>query len=250
MSENAELLGVVNNEIVACHKCPRLVVYRENVAREKRLAYRDWTYWGKPVPGFGDSQAQLLIVGLAPGAHGSNRTGRMFTGDRSGIFLYQALYDAGFANQPTALNRDDGLRLQNVYIAAAARCAPPDNKPLPSEILNCREYLEQEIDLLRPRALLALGKIGWDVFLGILKHRGAIAARMGYRFAHGAEVDLPQVGLRLFGVYHPSQQNTQTGLLTPAMYAKVLRRIWGFLEQSGKNPVENTPASPKRKRTA
>jgi len=234
MPKNAELLRVVNNEIVACRKCPRLVVYRENVAREKRLAYRDWTYWGKPVPGFGDPQAKLLIVGLAPGAHGSNRTGRMFTGDRSGIFLYQALYDAGFANQPTAANSEDGLRLNNVYIAAAARCAPPDNKPLPSEILNCRPYLEREIDLLEPRAVLALGKIGWDVFLGILKHRGTIAVRAGQRFAHGAEVDFPGAGLRLFGVYHPSQQNTQTGLLTPAMYAKVLIRIRRFLAQTSK----------------
>ncbi len=231
MPENAELLRVVNSEIVACRKCPRLVEYRENVAREKRLAYRDWTYWGKPVPGFGDPQAQLLIVGLAPGAHGSNRTGRMFTGDRSGIFLYQALYDAGFANQPTAASSDDGLQLKNVYIAAAARCAPPDNKPLPSELLNCRPYLEREIEILQPRAVLALGKIGWDVFLGILKHRGTITGRGGYRFAHGAEVDFPAAGLRLFGVYHPSQQNTQTGLLTPAMYAKVLRRIRRFLEQ-------------------
>jgi uracil-DNA glycosylase family 4 len=222
-------LQQVNEEIIGCRKCPRLVEYRERVAREKRLAYRSCTYWGKPVPGFGDPQAQLLIVGLAPGAHGSNRTGRMFTGDRSGVFLYQALYDAGFANQASAVSCDDGLQLNNVYIAAAARCAPPDNKPLPSEILNCREYLEREIDVLRPEAVLALGKIGWDVFLGILKGRGAIGARAGYRFAHGAEVDIPTAGLRLFGVYHPSQQNTQTGLLTPAMYAKVLRRIRRFL---------------------
>lgn len=234
MIRQAKSLRVLNEEIVACRKCPRLVEYRERVAREKRLAYRDWTYWGKPVPGFGDPQAQLLIVGLAPGAHGSNRTGRMFTGDRSGVFLYQALYDAGFANQPTAVNRDDGLRLKNVYISAAARCAPPDNKPLPSEILNCRGYLEREIDILRPKAVLALGKIGWDVFLGILKHSGAIPAKMGYRFAHGAEVDLPEAGIRLFGVYHPSQQNTQTGLLTPAMYAKVLRRIRRFLGQAAR----------------
>jgi uracil-DNA glycosylase family 4 len=239
MTKNSELLRVVNSEIVACRKCPRLVAYREQVAQEKRLAYRDWTYWGKPVPGFGDPQAKLLIVGLAPGAHGSNRTGRMFTGDRSGVFLYQALYDAGFANQATAVNRDDALRLNNVYIAAAARCAPPDNKPLPSEILNCREYLEREIDLLRPRAVLALGKIGWDVFLGILKHRGAIAARVGYQFAHGAEVDLPQAGLRLFGVYHPSQQNTQTGLLTPAMYAKVLRRVRASLSNAAADERKN-----------
>jgi len=243
MPDRSELLRVLDNEIVACRRCPRLVEYRERVAREKRLAYRDCTYWGKPVPGFGDPQAQLLIVGLAPGAHGSNRTGRMFTGDRSGIFLYQTLYDAGFANQPNAVNRDDGLRLKNLYIAAAARCAPPDNKPLPSELLNCRGYLEREIDILRPRAVLALGKIGWDVFLGILKHRGAIPARVAYRFAHGAEVDFPGAGMRLFGVYHPSQQNTQTGLLTPAMYAKVLRRVQRFLERKPRLNTEHTEST-------
>jgi uracil-DNA glycosylase family 4 len=246
VSRQAKLLQLLNEEIVACRKCPRLVEYRERVALEKRLAYRDWTYWGKPVPGFGDPQAQLLIVGLAPGAHGSNRTGRMFTGDRSGVFLYQALYDAGFANQPTAVSCDDGLRLKNAYIAAAARCAPPDNKPLPSEILNCRGYLEREIDILRPTAVLALGKVGWDVFLGILKHRGAIPARVGYRFAHGAEMDLPEARMRLFGVYHPSQQNTQTGLVTPAMYAKVLRSVRRFLEQ---DPIQNAEHTGKRKKT-
>jgi uracil-DNA glycosylase family 4 len=250
MNDQATSLRLLDQEIISCRKCPRLVEHRERVAREKRLAYRECNYWGKPVPGFGDPRAQLLIVGLAPGAHGSNRTGRMFTGDRSGVFLYQALYDAGFANQSTAVSSDDGLRLRNVYIAAAARCAPPGNKPLPSEILNCREYLEREIDILQPRAVLALGKIGWDVFLGILKHRGAIPARMRYGFAHGAEVELPEAGLRLFGVYHPSQQNTQTGLLTPAMYAKVLRRVRQFLEQSRKDPVEKAQASPKRNRTA
>jgi len=249
MPDRSELLRVLDNEIVACRRCPRLVEYRERVAREKRLAYRDCTYWGKPVPGFGDPQAQLLIVGLAPGAHGSNRTGRMFTGDRSGVFLYQALYDAGFANQPTAVDRDDGLRLKNAYIAAAARCAPPDNKPLPSEILNCRGYLEREIDILRPTAVLALGKIGWDVFLGILKHRRAIPARVAFRFAHGAEVDFPEAGMRLFGVYHPSQQNTQTGLLTPAMYAKVLRRVRQFLEREPGLNTELTERTEKRKKS-
>lgn len=230
MPESQKLLQVLNDEIVACHKCPRLVEYRERVAREKRLAYRDWIYWGKPVPGFGDPNAKLLIVGLAPGTHGSNRTGRMFTGDASGVFLYRALYKAGFANQPIAVNREDGLKLLNAYIAAAARCAPPENKPSPSEILNCRPYLERELEILKPRAVLALGKIGWDVFLGILKHQGKIASRVSYRFAHGAEVDLPTVNLRLFGVYHPSQQNTLTGLLTPAMYAKVLRGVQRYLE--------------------
>jgi len=231
MSDKTELLRVLNQEIVACRKCPRLVKYREKVAGEKRRAFLDWVYWGKPVPGFGDPDAQLLIVGLAPGAHGSNRTGRPFTGDRSGAFLYKALYDAGFANQPTWQRPDDGLQLHNAYVTAAARCAPPGNKPLPTEILNCRDYLRREVDLLRPRAVLALGKIGWDVFLGILRHQGTIAGRVGYRFAHGAEVDFPGAGLRLFGVYHPSQQNTQTGLVTAAMYAKVLRRIHTFLEK-------------------
>jgi uracil-DNA glycosylase family 4 len=249
MNDKADSLRVLSQEIIRCHACPRLVEYRERVAREKRLAYRDWTYWGKPVPGFGDAKAQLLIVGLAPGAHGSNRTGRMFTGDRSGVFLYRALYDAGFANQPTAVNCDDGLRLKNVYITAAARCAPPDNKPLPAEILNCRGYLQREIDILQPRAVLALGKIGWDVFLGILKHRGAIQPRVGYRFAHGAEVDFPEAGLRLFGVYHPSQQNTQTGLVTPAMYAKVLRRVRLFLDQGSlAKTMQTEPALARERR--
>ena len=231
MPDNSKLLRVLDEEIIGCRKCPRLVVYRENVAHEKRRAYLDWTYWGKPVPGFGDPKAQLLILGLAPGAHGSNRTGRMFTGDRSGVFLYQALYDAGFANQPTAVRRDDGLRLNNAYITAAARCAPPDNKPLPSEILNCRPYLERELDILRPRAVLALGKIAWDVFLSILKRRNVIASRGAYPFAHGAEAEFPAAGVRLFGVYHPSQQNTQTGKVTAAMYAKVLKQIRGFLDK-------------------
>jgi uracil-DNA glycosylase family 4 len=240
MIDKAISLRVLNEEIVGCRACARLVEYRERVAREKRFAYRDATYWGKPVPGFGDPAAELLIVGLAPGAHGSNRTGRMFTGDRSGIFLYQALYEAGFANQPTAVNCADGLRLKNVYIAAAARCAPPDNKPLPIEILNCRGYLEREIEILKPRAVLALGKIGWDVFLGILKHQGVIVGRAGFPFAHGAEVDFPQAGLRLFGVYHPSQQNTQTGLLTPDMYRRVLRRVRSFLEQAPKMGAAET----------
>jgi uracil-DNA glycosylase len=231
MPEKPQLLHVLEEEIIACRQCPRLVTYREKVAREKRRAYLAWTYWGKPVPGFGDAKAKLLIVGLAPGAHGSNRTGRMFTGDRSGVFLYQALYDAGFANQPTALQRNDGLRLQNAYITAAARCAPPDNKPLPSEILNCRGYLEREIEILRPKAVLALGKIAWDVYLAILQHRGAIASRAAHKFAHGAEAEFAEAGMTLFGAYHPSQQNTQTGRVTPAMYAQVFRRIRRFLDR-------------------
>lgn len=218
-------LRVVNEEIVACRKCPRLVAHREKMAKEKRRAYRDWEYWGKPVPGFGDLTAELLLLGLAPGAHGSNRTGRMFTGDRSGDFLYAALHKAGFANQPSCSHRDDGLKLKNCYITAAARCAPPDNKPLPRELANCRGYLERELEVVKPKVVLALGKIAWDTYLGILKDRGVIASRAPYVFQHGAEAKLPGDTPLLIGVYHPSQQNTQTGLVTPAMYAKVLNHI-------------------------
>ena len=231
MPETPAQLCVLNEEIVACRQCPRLVKYREKVAREKRRAYRECEYWGKPVPGFGDPQAQLLILGLAPAAHGGNRTGRMFTGDRSGDFLYAALHKAGFANQATSLHRDDGLQLNTAYITATCRCAPPENKPLPREISNCRGYLEREIEILKPRAILALGKIAWDGYLEILKQRGVIASRALYEFAHGAEAEVAPGTPRLFGVYHPSQQNTQTGRVTPAMYASVLRRICRFLEK-------------------
>lgn len=231
MTEKNALLSVLNEEIVACRRCPRLVVYRETVAQEKRRAFREWTYWGKPVPGFGDPNSQLLILGLAPAAHGGNRTGRVFTGDRSGDFLYAALYKAGFSNQPTSVKRDDGLQLKNAYVAASVRCAPPVNKPLPSEITNCRNYLVRELEILHPKAVLALGKIAWDAYLEILKQRGVIASRAAFHFAHGAEAKLPGGGARLFGVYHPSQQNTQTGRVTPAMYAQVLRRIRRFLEK-------------------
>jgi len=228
VSDNEALLHALNEQIIACRKCPRLVEYRERVAKEKRRAFREQLYWGKPVPGFGDAHAKLLILGLAPASHGGNRTGRVFTGDRSGDFLFAALYQAGFANQPTSVHRDDGLRLTDAYVAAAARCAPPDNKPLPTEILNCRSYLVRELEILRPKAVLALGRIAWDAYLFLLKQQGSIPSRAGFPFAHGAEVNLPN-GVRLFGVYHPSQQNTQTGRVTPAMYAKALRRIRRFL---------------------
>lgn len=222
-------LRIIAEEVSVCRKCPRLVKYREKVAREKRRAFRDWEYWGRPVPGFGDARAELFIVGLAPAAHGGNRTGRVFTGDRSADFLFKALYGAGFANQPTSVRRDDGLQLQNAYVAAAVRCAPPANKPLPSEVLNCRGYLERELAVLQPKALLALGKIAWDAYLALLKADGKIASRASYKFAHGAEAELPGDLPRLFGVYHPSQQNTQTGRLTEKMYERVFRRIREFL---------------------
>jgi len=218
-------LAELRETIIGCQKCPRLVRYREKVARTKRRAYRDCTYWGRPVPGFGDPRAELLIIGLAPGAHGANRTGRMFTGDRSGDFLYAQLHRAGFASQPSSTNAGDRLTLRNAYITAAARCAPPDNKPLPSEIANCSAYLEEELDLLRPRAVLALGAIAFDTYLRLLVRRGQLASRAGYRFAHGAQFKLPGDLPRLFASYHPSQQNTQTGRLTPAMFHSVLRRI-------------------------
>jgi len=222
-------LALLNQEIIFCRKCPRLVRYREEVARTKRRAYRDWTYWGRPVPGFGDSQAELVLIGLAPAAHGANRTGRVFTGDRSGEFLYRMLYRAGLANRPTSTHRGDGLELRNAYITAAIRCAPPKNKPLPAEIHNCRPYLESELDLLRPRAVLALGRTAFDSYLKLLQKRGAIATRAAYRFSHGASFPLPGGLPRLFASYHPSQQNTQTGRLTPAMFARVLRQIRRFL---------------------
>jgi uracil-DNA glycosylase len=224
-------LQVIQEEVCACRKCPRLTEYREKVAREKRRAFRDWEYWGRGVPGFGDGSAKLFILGLAPAAHGGNRTGRVFTGDRSADFLFEALYAAGFANQATSVRRDDGLKLKNAYIGAAVRCAPPENKPLPSEIENCRGYLERELDVLKPKAMLALGKIAWDAYLDLLRYQGKIASRGAWKFGHGAEAEIAPDLPRLFGVYHPSQQNTQTGKVTQAMYARVLARIRSFLEE-------------------
>src|SRR5207237_10194267 len=170
--------------MIQCRACPRLVTWREEVARVKVKRFREWTYWARPVPGFGDPRGRMLIIGLAPAAHGGNRTGRMFTGDRSGDFLYAALHKAGFANQPTSLHRDDGLQLTDAYIAATCRCAPPGNKPLPQEILNCRTYLERELEILKPKAILALGKIAWDGYLDILKHRGVVSSSPTYKLAH------------------------------------------------------------------
>jgi len=225
-------LEQINAEIVACRKCPRLVKYREAVAKEKRRAFRDWDYWGKPVPGFGDAHARLLIVGLAPAAHGGNRTGRVFTGDRSGDFLYGALARAGFANQETATHRGDGLQLHDAYIVAALRCAPPANKPLPKELANCRPYFERELAVLRPRAVLALGSIALRAYLGLLKDRGEIASLAEYPFQHGASYQLPGDLPRVFASYHPSQQNTFTGKLTEAMLEKVFREISKFLAKN------------------
>jgi uracil-DNA glycosylase family 4 len=225
-SESAEhRLAHLRDVVVACRKCPRLVEYREEVARTKRRAFREWTYWGRPVPGFGDPQAKLLIVGLAPAAHGGNRTGRAFTGDRSGDFLYARLYEAGFANQPTSVDANDGLELRNAYISAAARCAPPDNRPRPEELRNCAGYLEEEFAILRPRAVLALGAIAFHTYLRLLMKQKRIPSIATYTFSHGAEFKLPGDLPYLFASYHPSQQNTQTGRLTAEMFDAVVRRI-------------------------
>lgn len=204
--------------------------YREDVARNKRRAYRDWDYWGRPMPGFGDAHARILIVGLAPAAHGGNRTGRMFTGDRSGDFLYKALYEEGFASQPSSVHKDDGLTLRDIYITAAVRCAPPDNKPSPAEILTCRRYIEQEIELLADvRVVVALGKLAFDDYLAILKSQGRIERRSAFIFGHDKEHRTGPDQPVLISSYHPSQQNTQTGKLTQPMFRAVFQRAKDIL---------------------
>jgi len=217
-------LVALHEEMVACRACPRLVAWREEVARVKVRRFREWTYWARPIPGFGDPRGRLLIMGLAPAAHGGNRTGRMFTGDRSGDFLYAALHRAGFANQPTSLRRDDGLRLRGAFITAPCRCAPPANKPLPSELLRCSAWLDREVALLPDvRVVLALGSIGWGAALLHFARRGLEVPRPRPLFGHGAEARIPR-GPMLLGCYHVSQQNTNTGKLTPRMIDAVLKR--------------------------
>jgi uracil-DNA glycosylase len=209
------VLEKLNNEIITCRKCPRLVMWREEMARVKRKAYKDQEYWGKPVPGFGDPKARVLVVGLAPGAHGSNRTGRQFTGDASGDFLYPALYKAGFANQPRAESRSDGLILKDMYITASGRCAPPDNKPSSGELNNCQSYLERELEILQPKVIVCLGRIAFDRILRIYSVRNS-----KYKFAHGASYRLDN-GRWILCSYHPSQQNTSTKKLTMEMFDAV-----------------------------
>ncbi|HXT87356.1 MAG TPA: uracil-DNA glycosylase [Verrucomicrobiae bacterium] len=229
-SSPANELKILNEEIISCRKCPRLVRFRESVARSKRRAFQNWEYWGRPIPGFGDAHARLLIIGLAPAAHGGNRTGRAFTGDRSGDFLFEALHRAGFANQPKSVSRDDDLQLKNAYIGVAVRCAPPANKPLPSEFQNCRPYLEAELRIIQPKAVLVLGGIALRTYLQILKEDGLISTHAAYPFAHGAVHQLPGSLPRLFASYHPSQQNTFTGRLTHAMLSRVLLNICKYMQ--------------------
>jgi uracil-DNA glycosylase len=225
-------LEEVQARVVRCRKCPRLVAWREQVAKEKRASFRDETYWGRPVPGFGDPEAAVYILGLAPAAHGGNRTGRIFTGDRSGDWLFGSLHRTGFANQPTSVHRDDGLRLDGAWIAAAVRCAPPANRPLPSERGNCLPYAAEELGLIRPAVIVCLGAYAWDAACRLLE------LRPKPRFGHGAEHAV-EGGPVLLGTYHPSQQNTFTGKLTEAMLDAVFARA-AHLAAGGANVPRRT----------
>jgi len=224
-------LARVRRDVVSCERCPRLRSWCESVATVRVKRFADQVYWGRPIPGFGSESARLLIVGLAPAAHGGNRTGRVFTGDRSGDFLFAALHRAGFANQPTSIGRGDGLALLDGYVTPLVRCAPPANKPLPEEVLACRPFLVREMALLpRMKAVLALGKIAMDGFLATLRAQGRLPARKAFAFGHGVTHDLGD-GLRLFASYHPSQQNTFTGKLTPRKLDAVLSAVRQHLEK-------------------
>jgi uracil-DNA glycosylase family 4 len=217
-------LETLNARIVACKRCPRLRKYCAEVARVRKRAYLECEYWGKPVPSFGNPKARVMALGLAPGAHGSNRTGRIFTGDGSGYFFYPVLHEAGFASQPMAVSRDDGMKLNDLWISAVVRCAPPGNKPAPDELRNCAPFLDEEIGLLKNlRVVVCLGKIAFDGFLAHARRSGQITSRAGMNFAHGAEFTLPN-GLTVIASYHPSQQNTNTGKLTRPMLLKIFKR--------------------------
>lgn len=223
----------LNADVIACTRCPRLIEHCHKIAREKRRAYLDWEYWGKPVPGFGDPNARVLILGLAPGAHGSNRTGRPFTGDGSGYFMYPVLHKVGLASQPKATHRDDGLKLKDAYITAVARCAPPANKPTPEELANCSEFLDRELEgLKKVKVVLVLGKIAFDGYLNYLKRCGVVQSKRQYIFGHGVKYRLPN-GKILVASYHPSMQNTLTGKLTEKMFLKVVQRAARLASAAG-----------------
>src|ERR1700721_3986346 len=231
MAPSLRTLEALNARIVACDRCERLRTHCTEVARVRRRAYSDWQYWGRPVPSFGDSGARLMARGLAPGAHGSNRTGRPFTGEGSGDVLYPGLHEAGFASQPKAVSRDDGMKLNGLWITAMARCAPPGNKPTPEELRNCAPWLDQEIKLLTNlRVVVCLGRIAFDGLLAHEMRTGTLKKRTGFVFAHGAEYKLPS-GLVAIASYHPSLQNTNTGKLTREMFLRVFKRASKLAEQ-------------------
>jgi uracil-DNA glycosylase family 4 len=224
---NKTELEKLNEEIINCRKCERLVAWREEVARVKRKAYRGQEYWGRAVPGFGDPGARVLVVGLAPGAHGSNRTGRVFTGDASGGFLFPALYRAGFANQPQAASRDDGLLLKDLYIAAVAHCVPPANKPVPEELDNCQPYLERALQILQPKVIVCLGRIAFERVLRLYSVRNS-----AWKFGHGALYRMDAArGTWVLCSYHPSQQNTLTGKLTTAMFDEIWAKAKTIIDE-------------------
>jgi uracil-DNA glycosylase family 4 len=231
-------LAQLHQALVACTLCPRLVAYREEIGRVKRRAYMDWEYWAKPVPGFGDPNARVLILGLAPGAHGSNRTGRPFTGDGSGYFMYPVLHETGFASQAIATSRDDGMKLTDAYITAAVRCAPPANKPSSEEIANCAHFLDAELTALaNVKVVVALGKIGFDAYLNYLRRNQVIESRAPYEFGHGVEYGMPN-GVILLGTYHPSMQNTNTGKLTKEMFRKIFDRARRLVDHGARKHGE------------
>ena len=224
MTKSASPLQVLNAGIAGCERCTRLRSYCAEVARTRRRAYAEWEYWGRPVPSFGDEGARVLVLGLAPGAHGSNRTGRPFTGDGSGEFLYPVLHEAGFASQPKAERRDDGMKLTNLWISAVVRCAPPGNKPTPEELRTCASWLDEEMTLLADlRVVVCLGRIAFDGLLGWARRTGQLTGRAGFTFGHGAEFSLPG-GLTAIASYHPSLQNTNTGKLTRPMFLEIFKR--------------------------
>jgi uracil-DNA glycosylase len=229
-------LEELQRRVVRCRRCPRLVKWREQVAREKRAAFRDEEYWGRPLPGFGDPHARVYVLGLAPAAHGGNRTGRVFTGDRSADWLYASMHRTGFANQPTSLHRGDGLRLEGAFVAAAVRCAPPANKPLPVERDNCLPYAAEELSVLKPAVIVCLGAFAWDAACRLLE------LRPKPRFGHGAEFIPPNGAPALLGTYHPSQQNTFTGKLTEPMIDAVFARARELAYGGG-----SSTASPRRR---
>lgn len=235
----ARALQSLAREIVACSRCPRLIAHCRDIAARKRRAYADWEYWGKPLPGFGDPQARLLIIGLAPAAHGGNRTGRMFTGDASADWLVEALHAYGFANQPRSVSRDDGLQLRDAYVTAAVRCAPPANRPTAAELRNCQPFLERELDLLQHvRVVVVLGRIAYDAYWRVMRAKKRVAPGVKRPpFAHGAQCRLGPDTPVLIMSYHPSRQNTQTGRLTRVMFHQVFAAARALLADSGEPPA-------------